>query len=458
MRKKILVGILVVSMLLPCAVLFAACNGTRTGSDLILTGGSRPQYQSLFTSDNLKLIKAAMSDDATEEQKNAAAIVLYDTANYSRKNTSLSLVLQKSNAGISMGDVVMHAFNLKSGDKWYYQLATQVSTGNDLMDNIMAAFAGFLKVGYTNGDGVYWYSEVMGSASNCDCTVESFPYASYVLTQEPTGYDEDSFKEKLHYLDSMHEINNMQFCAEILKDIKIAYDAEHGFYRVEFAVNMSADRDLITEWYAMAQKDMQVSGNSIKKYNYYEAVLEVWDNGYAKSFKSESSRDAGMASGDPVDEFTYLWVKDEIMELLQEDERIRFSSALDSPEEYIDYYSNPKTEAARLNQSIIGLIVTLSLIGAIIVLSIVTLITVKVLMKNGKLPKLVAKSEARKKKKLQKKAAKYAKKHPDDDNPYQIPEEVVIPTYLVDEVITSMDMSNESDGINKFADDVPDDK
>ncbi|MDE6302866.1 MAG: hypothetical protein K2M36_04710, partial [Clostridia bacterium] len=290
MRKKILVGILVLAMLLPCTVLFVACNGSKAGSDFILAGGSRPQYKSLFTSDNQKLIEAAMSDSATEEEKNQAAMVLFDTANYSRKNTSLSLMLQNSNAGISMGDVVMHAFNLKSGDKWYYQLATQVSTGSEIMNGIMAAFAGFLKVGYTRGDGVYWYSEVIGSASNCDCPVETFPYASYVLTQEPTSYDEESFKEKLHYLDSMLEINNMQFCAEILKDVNITYNAEQRFYRVEFAVNMSADRVLITDWYAMAQKDMQVSGNSIKKYNYYEAVLEVWDNGYAKSFKSESSR------------------------------------------------------------------------------------------------------------------------------------------------------------------------
>ena len=89
----------------------------------------------------------------------------------------------------------------------------------------------------------------------------------------------------------------MNFCKEIIADDPII-TYENGVYKVAFAVDtVNSDQALLEKWYAMPQKDMQVGGQNINKYNSYTAVLEVWDNGYAKYFESHADRDAGLASG-----------------------------------------------------------------------------------------------------------------------------------------------------------------
>ncbi len=409
MRKKIGLLILSVVFLVSCAAVFAGCNKTND-NDLDLVGGRRPDYPSLIDGDIKSVIQAALDENADESVKKQAVIALYDIANASRKNTSLSLMLQNSVAGVALMsdvDIVMHAFNLKSGNRWYYQLATDVDTGSNFGNNLITIFAGLLKVAYTDANGDYYYSIIKGQESNCDCTLPTFPYATFDLTQKPVKHSAESFKEELHYSESIHEINNMIFCEEIIADgSKITYDAENGVYKVEFSVDMNADYSLLKDWYALAQKDMQVSGNSINYYNYYNAVLEIWDNGYAKSYSCEYDRDAGTASGKTKDEFTYLWTESEIMSLLREDGSIEASALMNTVEEYIEYYSNPETVAAKMSGTLIGLIVAGVLIGIIIVGSISAAITVNVLIKKGKLPKLAAKREAKKARREEKKRAR----------------------------------------------------
>jgi len=402
-----------------------------------LKGGSRPDFDSLFSQDDMNVIKAAMTpltdeelaqakgesiytgwtDDEIrsyieEKRKKSAVMLMYRVANRSRKETPLSLMLQNSNAGIPLGEVIMHGFNLKSGDKWYYQLATSAQTDDPTWNSVIDLFAGLLKVAYTSGDGDYYYSITNGSAPNCDCTLKTFPYATFALTEEPRLFDEAAFKEELHYLDNMHEINNMLFCEEILADgAKITYDGVHRFYRIEFSVDMKADAALIRDWFALAQKDMQVSGNSISKYNYYNAVMEIWDNGYVKYFKSESDRSAGVASGSPVDEFSYLWVESEIMSLLREDERISDALVFDdtiflTADEFIEFYSHPQVVEAKLGKAEKILISVGCVLGALIIGAVVSSVTVNVLVKKGKLPKLAAKREAKRQRRLAKKQAR----------------------------------------------------
>lgn len=437
MRKKIVVFVLMIGLFMSCASCLVACNTSKQTIDLVLKGGSRPDFDPLFSDEDMKAINAAMTpvtdsevaqakeegiyvgwtDEEirtyiSEKRKKSAVMLMYNVANRSRKETPLSLMLQNSNAGIPLGEVIMHGFNLKSGDKWYYQLATSAQTDDPTWNSVIDLFAGLLKVAYTSGDGNYYYSITSGSAPNCDCTLKTFPYATFAVTEEPKLYNEEEFKEELHYLDNMHEINNMLFCEEILEDgATITYDSAHRFYRIEFAVDMKADGVLLRDWYALAQKDMQVSGNSISKYNYYRAVMEIWDNGYVKYFKSESDRSAGVASGSPVDEFSYLWVESEIMSILREDERVSDALLFDdtiflTPDEFIEFYSDPQVVQAKLGKAEKILISVGSVLGVLIIGAIVSSITVNVLVKKGKLPKLAAKREAKKRSRLARKEAK----------------------------------------------------
>jgi len=410
--KKFTVFILSVSVIIASLFALTACNGKLGKDDLQLGVGKRPEFDSLFSAEDSKLINSAIAEGADESVKKAAVMALFNTANKSRKETPLSLMLQNSEMGLRFDvPVVMHGFNLKNGDKWYYQLVTEVQSDNELVSGVMQLFAGFLKVAYATGNGEYYYAMIQGADSECNCKIETFPYADFKLTQDPILYSEENFKKELHYLESMHEINNMQFCEEIIADgSSITYDAEKGIYSVHFEINMNADSELIKKWYAKAQEDMQVSNNSIDCYNYYYADFEVWDNGYAKSFSSHSDRDAGLAGGTPVDKFTYFWTEEEIMALLGDDASIPEGSEFETIDEYVEYYSHPYIVAAKPNKTKIALIAIGSAIGALIVIIIAAVITVNVLLKKGKLPRLQAKKDAKKQKKLERKEARKQKK------------------------------------------------
>lgn len=404
MRKKFLAFTLAIALLVPCAVWFTACN-KESSRPLNLEEGSRPLSPSLFAAEDIELIRAAMAEDASEDVKKKAVNRMFKIANKSRINTPLSLMVQNSDVGMDkkLATVTMHAFNLKQGDAWYYQLATDVFASNKFVAALMSEFAGFLKVAYTTGDGDFYYAMVQGPDSECDCSIDVFPYAEFKLTKPFDKMNEEQFQERLHYLLSMHEINNLAFCAEIIADgAVIEYNSEKGYYTVTFEIDTDADGELLQQWYAMAQKDMQVSGQSIEKYNSYKATLQVWDNGYAKSFYSEADRSAGVASGKPVDEFKYFWVKEEIMALLAQDTRVEDHEIMNEPIDYIAFYSDTEIVGAKLSALKIAGIV----IGCVIAAIIITVIVIEVLVRCGKLPKLAEKRERKKLKRREKRAAK----------------------------------------------------
>lgn len=415
MQKKVLTTMLAILIVAMCAFTMFACDKD-TDAEFVMPIGSRPNYDSLFSSEDNALIQKALNNTATDEEMKSAVMALYNTANNSRLNTAKSLVVQESDAGSGMGTILMHAFNLRSGDKWYYQLATQVSTGNEALNSIMSEFAGFLKIGYTNGDGNYYYFNDIGAAYNCDCSVSTFPYASFTVPEDATLFEDamtlDKFNDTLNVLVGIHEINNMAFCAEIIADgatVQRLEDDGNAYYRVEFSVDVNADKDLVNNWFAMAKKDMAAGGQTLKSYKYYNAVLEVWDNGYAKSFESHSSRDAGaLASGDPVDKFSYIWDEEEIIALVKEDkvfEDLDGDVVFESIDDCLAYYTdkdNIKVVPKQLGVFEIAGIV----IGCIVAVIIAIVVTIEVLVKKGKLPKLAARREAKKQKRIAKKNAK----------------------------------------------------
>lgn len=417
MKKKLTIIFLALVLSLSCIAVLSACN-SNSGDNLVLNKGSRPDYASLIGQDDLAVINSAISESATEEQKKNAVMALYSVANYSRQNTELSLMLQSSDAGVDVyfGNVIMHGFNLKSGDKWYYQLVTQASSSNSAFDLILGLSAGLLKVAYTAGDGDYYYTVYDGTEYECDCTVKTFPYAEFIVTKSksPTVYDLEQFNKELHCLSGIHEINNMKFCADIIADgAKITYDAQEKFYTVEFSVDMSSDEELLKEWFALPKEDMAVGGQKLNGYNEYKAVLEVWDNGYAKSFSSWADRDAGLfASGKPTDKFEYIWKENEILNLLNEDASIEETQhgRLDTADDFIEFYSNPPLKKAGLSKLAVTGIAAGGIVGGIILIIAVSVIAVETLLKKGKLPKLAAKRAAKKQKRIEKKAKRAEKK------------------------------------------------
>lgn len=413
MKKKILVGIICATMVLTCALTLVACNSdVNTESDFVMPQGSRPDYDSLFSVEDKALLDKAVGGEATEDEVKQAVMVLYNTANKSRIETPLSLVVQESNAGISLANVVMHAYNLRNGDSWYYQLATSVAPAQDseaakLLASIAAGFAGYVKVAYTLGDGDYWFFSGKGVEYSCDCSLATFPYAIIEIQEKDnafeTPYTLDEFNNKVHVLsNSIHEICNVDFSADILADgATITY--QDGYYKVTFSVDCDNSG---SDWYRKAQEDMKEGDNSINYYKYYNATLEVWDNGYAKYFHSESDRDAGMASGAPVDDFAYIWGKDEILDIVSTDVNLGENADIAEVDDYLTFARTHEfVNTARLDTlEIIGIVA-----GCIAFVVIVIVVVIEVLVKAGKLPKLAQKRADKKAKRLAKKNDNIAK-------------------------------------------------
>lgn len=429
MKKRIIASVLALTLIATCVFALAACNNN--GDQDVPTSfempvGARPDYSTLesFAANKAIIDKGVAESAKADSDKDQAAIkaavmALYTTANESRINTPLSLVVQESDAGIDMAKVIMHSFNLRNGDKWYYQLATSVQPASDnkmaqIMAAAAAAFAGYLKVAYTNGDGNYWFFAGKGAAYSCDCSVPTFPYAKFEIQEKDHPFESpltlDAFNNKLHVLsNSIHEINNMDFCAEIIADnATITY--ENGLYTVDFAIDMNSDTELLKKWFAKPQEDMKEGGQKINFYNSYTATLQMWDNGYAKYFESHADRDAGTASGKPVDKYSYVWTEDEILQLVGQDVEIKEKdkhNRLETIDQYIEAYSNPDY----VNTIQLGFFEVFGIVvGCIAAVIIVIVVTIEVLVKKGKLPKLAAKREKAKQKRLAKKATKYEKK------------------------------------------------
>lgn len=428
MQKKVLSLTLAILIVVACVFGLVACNNDdgEQHSEFAQLQGGRPDYASLFTAEDKALIDKAVAGNVTEDEMKAAVIALYTTANNSRINTPKSLVVQESLANSNAMEsvkILMHAFNLRDGNKWYYQLATDVDSGDGFIDDLIAEFgAGYLKVGYClgtddNADGEtdYYYFGEIGSQFNCDCSPTTFPYATFAFPEGTHPFQEsmtlEEFNDTLNVLQSIHEINNMDFCEEIIADgAKITL--EDNVYKVTFSVDMNADGDLLEKWFAMPKKDMAVGGQTLTKYNYYNAVLEVWDNGYAKYFESSADREAGMGGGKPIDKYVYFWNEDEIVELVSSDTAIQAynenndeGEQINTVDECLSYYTNHDNfqfvpKKLKMTE-IFGIAV-----GCIAAVIIIIVVTIEVLVKKGKLPKLAKRRADNKAKRLAKKNAK----------------------------------------------------
>lgn len=430
MKKSIIASVLVIMLIATCLFAFAACNDkVEESAEFEMPVGDRPDKASLISAEDQAIIDKGLAESAKDDDDEskdqdaikAAVMALYTTANKSRIETPISLVVQESDAGISMGTVLMHAINIRNGEKWYYQLATEVQSSSSLINTIMNYAAGFLKVAYSDGEGNFYFYNGMGPQYECNCTVATFPYATFVIPEGEKVFDEpmtrDEFNLKLNVLsDSIHEINNMDFCAEIIADnATITY--ENGIYTVDFAVDTAPNDELVKNWYRKPQQDMQAGGQKIEKYNSYVAKLEMWDNGYAKYFESHADRKAGMASGKPVDKYSYIWDEQRILNLAKQDQAISFSDekSILSIDDYIAFKLEMKIVEKKLGSLEIAGIV----IGCVVAVVIAIVVTIEVLVKKGKLPKIAARREKAKQKRLEKKAAKQAKGVEAADNAHE---------------------------------------
>ncbi len=408
---------IVVLLVAVCSLGLVACNGTPqtpvSGDFLkdVASISTCPDYESLLSKSDVELVNAALDglqnapDDAdTQAKVKDAVMLLYDTANQSRINAELSLMVQKSLGGNEMGRVYMHGFTLQHGDKWYYQLASQAAKGDvsglELIAKILSPIAGNLQVAYTNGDDKYHYAYIMGTETQLDCSKQTFPYATFIIPEgdEPKVYDGfEAYQTDRNCRLSQLELNNMAIFKELIKDgATIEHDDEKGFYTVKFEIDCETEyTELFEEFQKMSKRDLDTGSltinNTIKG---WRAELEIWDNGYAKAFRSYEDWSMVVLSFDvastPSNEFEYLWDEEQILSVISQDENLapvlnanRFDSTTELIDKCISYYSQPESVFVFDWFTLTGV-----LIGVVVGAIIIVVVVLAILLKKGKLPKL----------------------------------------------------------------------
>ncbi len=400
-----------VFVLLLCTTLFACDKkGDVTQKHALnLEEGSYPgALPANYQGEELDAVAQGLKNSASAEDVRKAVLAMYNVANRSRKSADLSLMIQHTNAGD--GFMLFQGFELKSGNAWYYQLPTQSPYP------ILESTISYTTLAYTLDSETFYFAH-LDSSSHPVCKDQNvFPYGTFIRNNNPDAYNFDEYKEHRFFLDDQLELCNMKFSLEMVDETsEIAYDADNHVYKVKLVTNCTLDDDTMREWYEQAFKE----GNTYAPFNakcttrhyyYWNAEFEVWENGYVKSlsYSEKWDSDNSLVNSDAVSKFEFFYDEDEIMAIVKQDARY---TSLDeekqaefvSPLSFIEFYSN-----APISKQIVLLDwhIILIVLGSVIIAIVAVVVGVEVAVKNGRLPKLAAKREAAKQKRLAKKQAK----------------------------------------------------
>ena len=406
-KKRVLLLIVALLVVVLSTTALFACNKDENKAKhaLDLEEGTYPSaLPSNFQGDELATVTAGLSSTATSEQVRSAVLAAYKVANRSRKTAENSLMLQVTDAGL----MYFQGFELKSGNAWYYQLPTESAL--DPLSNTLVAYT-------LDSETFYFIRLDDGSAPRCK--KPNFPYAQFVLTEAPKQYDFQGFKDARFFLDDQLELCNMNFHSVDLIDetSEISYDADKHVYTVKLVVDCTQPQETMAEWYEQTWKEgnkySPMGAIEERYYKYWNAEIEIWENGYVKYVKYDEKweSDNFIVNSTATSEFKFFYDEDEILAFLKQDPKYAEKTEEEQAEmttlaSFIEMYSNRELQKAPLKPWHIAVIV----IGCAIFAVIVIVVTIEILVKKGKLPKLAAKREAAKQKKLAKKQAKAAKK------------------------------------------------
>ena len=386
-----------------------------------LNDGTYPAtLPSLFYDIETEEIQAGLQQSATTLQVREAVLVAYNVANRSRKQAENSLMIQHTDSGM----MIFNGFELKSGNAWYYQLPTEAP---GLLD-----FLSYTAVAYTYDSETFYFVRLDDRSFPKCRGVDVFPYAKFLRYEDATAYDFEGFKARRYFLDDQLELCNMKFSLDLIDDSsEISYDADSHVYTVKLVVNTGVDADALKEWYFQAfsegNSNPQSPKISYRTYDYWYATIEIWDNGYVKSLRYDEKwgSDNAVVGSTAFSEFKFFYGEDEILAIIQTDPRYQSLSAdekaqLTSLASYVTFFIPPISAVPLRTWQII-----LIALGCAAFVVIVIVVSIEVAVKCGKLPKLAAKREEAKQKRLAKKAAKNGEILPTEE-PAEEPDDVPV--------------------------------
>ena len=402
-KKRVLLLIVALLVVVLSTTALFACNKdeNKTRHALDLEEGTYPSaLPSNFQGDELATVTAGLSSTASVADVKAAVFAAYNVANRSRLSADLSLMIQHTESGGGISAMTFNGYTLRSGNAWYYQLPRE------------AAFDGLsnTQVAYTLDRETFYYAK-LDSSSGAKChDIDVFPYGEFILIQAPKPYDFDGYREHRFFLDDQLELCNMKLILDLIDETSsISFDATEHVYIVKLNIDCDGgDPALLKEWAAQAQAEANSEMEVERKYEKWDAVINIWENGYVKSLEYDEYWTGKIGSfnldGPAKSYFKFFYEEDEIMALLKQDSRYGALSEeekelMTTPRAFIEMYCG--AEIGRPN--LVSWHIVLIVLGCIIFAIIVIVVTIEILVKKGKLPKLAAKRAAAKQRRMEKK-------------------------------------------------------
>ncbi len=374
----IIVAIVLVLAIAFIGVYFGVLKGEPMEfKDVDANAGARPDYAATTAmtatldgdyKTQLAAIKAAngeIVESIDEATLKSIALQLMNVASDAKRNVNniddffmftYSDGAGSANAGVK-GEMCIRGFNITLGNNSYSQSGGPVVDGTPALLSVARSMLNQLSRTCTLDNGANYIQGKSASgteANNPNPDINYFPFMDCDFSKLTTKkWSTDLWLEKDNILNAPGELTNFALNADALKDgTSITYTATaegQGFWTVSFKLNCP-DLETKPKEYsnyveyakavmgeeAYAKYDAVVTksragvresaGSSDLEYRRYDVVMEIWDNGYLRTYSSDESWAAtliGIADGytDSSNTTYYYYDEAEMLEYFAAEER-----------------------------------------------------------------------------------------------------------------------------------------
>lgn len=318
---------------------------------LDVEAGSMPDSACAIIGDELALINAGLDEDATEAEVKTAVLALFNAADRVQREANLVFTISDGGGYAKSGAegyMTVRGFYFRNGNSYYSQSAGEVTDANvgpiaattiarNMLDQLSRTYTADMQTFYREKaeEGKY--------ANKPDVSAyDHFPYvtADFARCTSET-FNHEEWIEEARILNNVGELSNFDFNVNAIKDAEISHNTDEHFYQLKFSLDTSNKDDAYVDVVNFAREGLREASNSDDlDYVVYDVIMEVWDNGYIRSFSSVENWEATLnilggihGVSDSSNVTVYYWDWEEIEEVIDDCEDY---DDMESPEDFLE--------------------------------------------------------------------------------------------------------------------------
>lgn len=354
--KKFLI---VISVILLIAIISVATVGCKkpTPPDikpLDIDAGEMPDMACQILPAELAIIDAGLDEDATDAEKKAAVLELFNAADRIQREADLLFTVSDGGGYAKTGAegyMTVRGFYFRNEDAYYSQSVGQVTSANlgtiaatdyarNLLDQLSRTYTSDMQTFYRDK------AEDGEHANRPNVTAsESFPYTSADFSGcASETFNLDDWKEESRILNEVGELSNFDFNTDAIKNALIVKNNAENLYRIEFELDTSNKNEAYDNVVDFAREGLREASKSTDlDYEVYKVVVEIWTNGYIRSFSTVENWEASLkvvsflptihGVSDSSNLVVYFWDWDEVKDVIDDCEDYE---EIETADEFLD--------------------------------------------------------------------------------------------------------------------------